>query len=118
MCTSVKYNKSFCGQILFNVTVNDNLRNSLLFLLKVTERLKVMLKNSNISFTERAFESSIGIAGLEGDIFVSYIHSVLITKLTQLLQDADARIFLIVTYAIHARQLLCEVSRHCPSSSC
>ena len=78
-----------------------------------------MLKNSNISFTETTFESSIGIAGLENDLFVSYIHSVLITKLTQLLQDADARIFLIVTYAIHARQLLCEVSRHiCPSSSC
>ena len=30
-----------------------------------------MLRNDNISFTERAFDSSVGIAGLKGDIFVS-----------------------------------------------
>ena len=58
------------------------------------DRLKALLQTINVTYSEKIFESDEGIAGLGDEPF-----------------DPDARIFIIATYAIHARPLLCEVGR-------
>ena len=60
------------------------------------DRLKAILRTINVTYSENIFESDEGIAGLGPDPF-----------------DPEARIFIIATYATHARPLLCEVGRLC-----
>ena len=67
------------------------------------DRLKELIENNNsdnttddINYSEKLFESDDNITKLimEDELF-----------------DPDARIFIIVAFEVHARPLLCEVSR-------
>ena len=56
------------------------------------ERLKAQLQSIDVTYSQRAFESSESIAGLGPEPF-----------------DPEARIFLIASFENHAITLLCEV---------
>ena len=80
--------------------------------------LKQLLDTINVTYTEKIFESENGIAGLGTEPFVSdyrtkaiwiiygYAINLVIPSHPQ---DPNIRMFIIVTYAVHARPLLCEV---------
>ena len=65
------------------------------------DRLKALLHTINVTYSENIFESDEGIAGLGAEPF-----------------DPDARIFIIATYSVHARPLLCEVGGTACCISC
>ena len=105
-------------------------------------RLKLLLINASINFTENIFNTEDSIEGgsaqqlfvssymymycpenclLRSNTFAMYVipryvtitctHSISphVSPLTHTLQDPEARIFIVASYAVHARRLLCNV---------
>ena len=61
-------------------------------LLQMVDQLKALLQSIGVEYSQRVFETNEGIAGLGPEPF-----------------DPEARIFIIVSFENHPRELLCKV---------
>ena len=81
------------------------------------DRLKRKLDDINVTYSEKIFETENSIAEFGTEPFVSHQnidHSILQSSnvvTSSYPQDRSIRIYIIATYAVHARSLLCEVAR-------
>ena len=80
------------------------------------DHLKQLLDTINVTYTEKIFASANGIAELGPEPFVSDYRKHIFDKLENYSshyifhpQDPSIRIYIIATYAVHARPLLCKV---------
>ena len=96
------------------IIISPNYNTVILFSTQTMDRLKQLLDKNNFTYTEKTFESEEDIAGLGSEPFVSDSRTKEFVKLHFIIslhspQDPNIRIYIIATYAVHARPLLCEV---------